>query len=511
MPTQKYLGKSYYQKLVKFIILFVCLIVYGAFASKNDEEIETSLQNYAKYLASDELEGRGTGLEGNRKAAEFIKNFFTNFGLKPVNDSYYQEFFTVTETKLIDKNEIIISFNQSDNQNTLSISSQNKITWTVGENYIPLNFSNNGTIQTNLVFAGYGISSTENNYDDYENIDVSGKTVIVLRGNPDGDNPHSKFESHSSLRYKSTNAREHKAGAIVFVDTGEDQELINLSANRVGSESGIIAIHADRISIEKLFEDDNSLAKRIDGINNSKKPNSFEINNTKMELTVNLEQIKKSTSNIIGFVPGTNTSFSDEYIIVGAHFDHLGFGGENSRYSGNEPIIHHGADDNASGTSAMLTLAEKISENPVERPVIFMGFTGEEYGLLGSAYYCKNPLVPLEETIFMLNLDMIGRMDENKLNVHGSGTSTKWEPMLDSLGTVYNFDISTSSSGWGPSDHSSFYAQNIPVLFLFTGLHDDYHRPSDTWDKLNYERLAQIVSFSESLVQTVAANPEKPD
>jgi hypothetical protein len=489
------------------------LIVCGVFAKNNYEAIESSLKNYAKYLSSEELEGRGTGLEGNRKAAEFIKNQFEAFGLKPIKDSYYQDFLTVTETRIAGRNEVTISFSSPESESTSSSLSQSKISWTIGEDYIPLSFSNNGTTQTKLVFAGYGISSQENNYDDYDNIDVAGKAVIVLRGNPDGDNPHSKFESLSSLRYKATNAREHKAEAIIFTNTevSEEEELINLTANRMGSESGIISLHADRKSVDKLFGDDNSLSNIIADINSSKKPNSFKLNNVEMELALSLEHVKKTTSNVIGFIPGTDASLSDEYIIVGAHYDHLGYGGENSRYSGNGPIIHHGADDNASGTSAMLTLSEEFSKNPAERPIIFMGFTGEEYGLLGSSYYCKNPLVPLEETIFMLNLDMIGRMDENKLNVHGSGTSARWDSLLDSLGTVYNFDISTSSSGWGPSDHSSFYAQNIPVLFLFTGLHDDYHRPTDTWEKLNYQRLAQIVAFSESLVRTVAISPEKPD
>ena len=206
-----------------------------------------------------------------------------------------------------------------------------------------------------------------------------------------------------------------------------------------------------------------------------------------------------------------NADLSNEYIVVGAHFDHLGWGPENSRYEGTEPAIHHGADDNASGTSAMMELARIVAESPLDRPVIFMGFTGEEFGLLGSAYYCRNPLVPLEKTIFMLNLDMVGRMEENKLNVHGTGTSSRWDSLIDTLTKTYSMEISTSSDGWGPSDQTSFYAEKMPVLFLFTGLHDDYHRPSDTWDKLNYAGLEKIVEFSESVLRSVAENPAEPD
>lgn len=491
----------------------VLLISLSVFAAENDEELARNLMAHVKYLASEELEGRGSGLKGNKKAAEYIMKFFRDNNVRRLGKSYFQEFETVTEVKLTDDNIAALFYVGRFETQSFKTSGFKEQSWKVGEDYTPLGFSKNDNLTGDLVFTGYGISSEELQYDDYREVDVGGKIVIVLRGTLEEDNPHSEFGQFDNLRYKATNAREHGAKAIIYVNPAEDtsEELMRLRPNRSGSDAGIIAIHAKRKVVDQLFTASKQLSQIIKEINDLKKPQSFELNDFSLNLSVGLEHIDKPSANVIGYIPGTNQVVSNEYLIVGAHFDHLGWGGENSRYSGDEPAIHHGADDNASGTAAMLELAKIISKSPLGRPVIFMGFTGEEYGLLGSAYYTRNPLIALNETIFMLNLDMIGRQEDNKLNVHGSGTSSLWDRMLDSLANIYNFDISTASDGWGPSDHSSFYGQNIPVLFLFTGLHSDYHMPSDTWEKLDYLGLAQIVRFSESILRTVASKSEKPD
>jgi hypothetical protein len=494
-------------------LFFVFLISLSIFAGESDEELAKSLITHVKYLASDTLEGRGTGLKGNEKAAEYIMKFFRENDVDRLGKTYYQKFETITEVKTTGDNFASLFYTVSFETQSFMTSDINEQSWKVGEDYTPLGFSTSANVTSALVFVGYGISSEELDFDEYHGVDVNDKIVIVLKGTPEDDNPHSEFVQFDNLRYKATNAREHGAKAIIYVNPEQDssEELMKLSPNRSGSDAGIIAIHAKRMVIDILFGESKPLSQIVSEINDSKKPHSFEMNDYSLNLSVKLEHIEKPTANVIGYIRGTNPALSNEYLIVGAHFDHLGWGGENSRYPRDEPAIHHGADDNASGTAAMLELAKNFSKNPVGRPVIFMGFTGEEYGLLGSAYYTRNPLVPLDETIFMLNLDMIGRQEENKINVHGSGTSSRWEPMLDSLGTIYNFEISTSSDGWGPSDHSSFYGQNMPVLFLFTGLHRDYHMPSDTWEKLDYQGMAQIVRFSESIIQTVANDVEKPD
>lgn len=484
----------------------VLLLVFASatiFMGLAPDEMQSRLKTHVKYLASDELEGRKMGSEGNRLAAKYVADYFTSLGLQPLDDSYFQEFRVVTDAHLGNNNSLTVN---KDSQT---------IKWTVGEQYTPLGFSDNASVSGDLAFGGYGITldTEELKYDDYSNLDASGKIMIVLRGSPETDNPHSQFAASEGLRYKATNAREHGAVAIAFIDAEKDsvENLMKLEPDRSTNKSGIVAIHAKRSEIQQLLPKEKDIDTLMAKIKKTKEPLGFDVDDVKLNITVDIVNIEKPTANVIGYVSGSNSEMSDEYIVVGAHFDHLGWGPENSRYEGTEPAIHHGADDNASGTAAMMELARIVSEKPLERPTIFMGFTGEEFGLLGSAYYTEHPLVPLEKTIFMLNLDMVGRMEENKLNVHGTGTSTRWDSLVDSLQTVHSLGISSSSDGWGPSDQTSFYAKDIPVLFLFTGLHDDYHRPSDTWDKLNYPGLEKVVEFSESILRSVAANPEKPD
>jgi len=494
-------------------VLLSTLIILGL----NPDDIQSRLTAHVKYLASDELEGRKMGTKGNRKAAEYIANYFADINVQPFGESYFQKFPVITEVHLGENNSVAIEISSPMKGSGSSSKNQTleKMSWTIGDQFTPLGFSSNASVSGNLVFAGYGITmdTDDQKYDDYASVDATGKIALILRGSPEDDNPHSKFIPFETLRYKATNAREHRASAIVFINAEEDfaEELISLQPDRSSSKSGIVAIHAKRNEIQKLLPVDKNLTALVNTIKETKEPASFDLNMVKMNITVDLENIEKPTANVIGYVPGTDASLSDQYIVVGAHFDHLGWGPENSRYEGTEPTIHHGADDNASGTSAMMELARLTSENPLDRPTIFMGFTGEEFGLLGSAYYCKHPLVPNDKIIFMLNLDMVGRMEENKVNVHGTGTSSRWDSLVDSLSKMYSLEISTSSDGWGPSDQTSFYAEKIPVLFLFTGLHDDYHRPSDTSDKLDYAGLEKIVEFSESILHSVAENPEKPD
>lgn len=491
------------RNLFRCFIALISLTAAAVIAQSHSDEIETNLITHVKYLSSDELEGRMIGGEGNWLAAKYIADHFASHGLKPLGESFFQEFPVITKVDLGENNRITI---QKNSQTTY---------WTVGEQYIPLGFSENASVSGDLVFAGYGITldAEDNKYDDYGSIDASGKIVLVLRGSPEEDNPHSAFAAAEGLRHKATNAREHGASAIIFIDAEEDsaQKLLTLKPDRSTNKAGIVALHALHSAVQQLLPDGRNLNEIAAQIQETTEPLSFAINDVAVNVSVDLNNIEKPTANVIGYVPGRNPDLADEYIVVGAHFDHLGWGGENSRYEGNEPAIHHGADDNASGTAAMMELARIVAENPLDRSAIFMGFTGEEFGLLGSAYYTQNPLAPLEQTVFMLNLDMVGRMEENKLNIHGTGTSTRWDTLVDSLQLVHNVETSSSSDGWGPSDQTSFYAKDIPVLFLFTGLHDDYHKPSDTWEKLNYKGLTKVVKFSESIIRSVGGKEEKPD
>lgn len=224
-----------------------------------------------------------------------------------------------------------------------------------------------------------------------------------------------------------------------------------------------------------------------------------------------LRPVKVGIKNVVGVLPGEGPH-ADETIVIGAHYDHVGYGGEGSLAPGSQEV-HNGADDNASGTAALLELARRFGERktPLPRRLMFIAFTGEERGLLGSAEYVREPLYPLEETVAMLNMDMVGRMQDQKLTVFGTGTSPVWNPWLDEFSKTDGLELSRKPEGMGPSDHSSFYTAKIPVLHLFSGTHSDYHRPTDDWEKLNYEGMTSIIALVDRLVVATANSPERPE
>lgn len=485
------------------VVMMVLMAASPLWARKDRAALIHALQSHIRYLASDSLEGRGAGSEGNWKAARYIADFFRHNGVRPVEESYFQEFEVITGVELGEKNQAVVQRGEE------------RWEWKVQEDFIPLSFSVDTALTAGVVFAGYGITNEDSTYDDYAGLNVEGKIVIVFRASPDYENPHGRFAEYASLFYKVHNAREHGAAGIIYVSpTDLQDELISLNRNlgAPGHTFGLVAVHARRATLEKLLPPEMSLDSLESAIKKELKPHSFELSGVQMTLETSLKFIHKPTANVIGLVRGSDPALAEEYIVVGAHFDHLGWGDRGgSRYTGSEPAIHHGADDNASGTTAMMTLAARIARNPLPRSVLFIGFSGEEMGLLGSAYYCEHPLIPLENTVMMLNMDMVGRMQENKLMVTGTGTSSHWEPLVDSLGEAFHLKISKTADGYGPTDHSSFYARNIPVLNLFTGLHDDYHRPSDTWDKINYEGMATIIDFAGAILQEVGRMPKRPD
>jgi hypothetical protein len=363
-----------------------------------------------------------------------------------------------------------------------------------------------------VVFAGYGLSSAT--YDDYASIDVKGKIVIVLRGVPKWAAKDPAYSQQSSVRAKATRARDKGALAVIFVNERGDSAdvLARFGLDRLGKNSGILALQARRSSCAKIFPPKGtSLFVAETEIEKTKKPMSFVLENTRATVTTSLVFTESVTSNIIGMIPGSDPSVAGEYVVIGAHYDHLGMGDENSLAASPTPAIHYGADDNASGTAGMLELALRFSEKPARRSILVMGFSGEEKGLLGSKHWVTTPTVPLQKIAAMVNLDMIGRLTKQKLNIQGVGTSPVWPALIDSAKAGTPFTISTTADGFGPSDHSSFTAKSIPVLFFFTGLHSDYHRPTDTYDKINADGQATIVSMVENIVRRVADAPTRPE
>jgi hypothetical protein len=439
------------------------------------------------------------------------------------------------------------------------------MTLRVGEDWMPLGFSSNGRAEdSRAVFVGYGITSAELKYDDYAGADVKDKIALALYGTPDGDNPHGKFAHAGDIRFKAAAARAAGAKALVLIAKEEnfkDDGLSHLTFDNVGGAAGlpVIAISKqvaakwlntkDAAGISKLegffskfflnwIEVAQSIGddKRIVGYGNidarsDEKTMHYEIPDLSLTLAVDIARKNAPAWNVVGIIEGSDPKLKNEAIVIGAHYDHLGRGGEGSLAS-RDAEVHHGADDNASGVAGMLELARIFSKER-ERPrrtIIFIAFSGEEEGLLGSSFYVNHPLRPLAQNVAMINLDMIGRLKEDKLIVGGVGTARQWREIIERANLHAGFSpppvatggtgegeamprplaLTLNEDGYGPSDHASFYAKQVPVLFFWTGTHEDYHKPSDTADKINYAGEARIISFAAAVLSSIDESAERP-
>lgn len=472
-------------------------------------KISKKLYSDLKYLASDALEGRRSGSAGADKAAKYIAKQFKTIGLKPGNNSRnsYLQNFNVTVGIKLGKNNFFMFKNAKKSINAV-----------LAKDFIPLSFSDNGKVSGNLVFAGYGISAPEYNYDDYKGIDVNGKTVIILRHEPQEKNEKSIFNGnkptpYSELRYKAFNAKKHGAKAVILLNgpvnyTEKEDELIPLRTFGGTGNIGLPMIHLKNSFLQSNFKNNSFDLKSIQSsIDNHLKPDSFALKNT-INLSIDLKRDVKHTSNVIGYLEGTDKKLKNEVIVIGAHYDHLGYGGEESLSTSKEPEIHNGADDNASGTSALIELARNLAGIKLNRTLVFMAFSGEELGLLGSSYFTSHP--SFKNIISMLNMDMVGRLEEDNLYIGGIKTAANFNNLVDNLNFRYQFKMSYFNDGYGPSDHMAFYLKNIPVLFFFTGVHNDYHRPSDDYYKINFIGMNKIINFIQDITINLDNLPEKP-
>ena len=496
--------------MLKKSLLSLIILIFNflpLFAQSDPDITTAEIKKHLYYLASDELKGRYTGSEECLTAAHYIENEFKSYGLKPAfDDSYMQEFPFIAGVELTDNNSL--KFSIGDEQ----------IDPELNDDYITVSFSGIANVESELVFAGYGISAPDIGYDDYDGIDVTNKVVIVLRDHPEMNIPHSKFDSYTPLRKKAVVARDKGAAAIIFINRYDPNrtmdELLELNYDQAGgmNDFGVVDMKTDFAG--KLFESQSlNLQQYQKEIDDSLKPASFVFRNTKVKLSTEVHEIEKISWNVCGYLEGNDPVLKNQYLIIGAHFDHLGMGDQNSLYSGKEPQIHNGADDNASGTTGVLELAQKIAneKDKLKRTIVFVTFSGEEEGLLGSAYFADHLPFPTEKADAMINMDMIGRMNaERSLIVYGTGTSSGWKDILNEDNTD-SLKLSFNDEGFGPSDHSSFYTKKIPVLFFFTGTHEDYHKPSDDADKINYEGEKEVLDYVYNVFNTIDNNEEKPD
>ena len=559
-------------KLLRRVSLYLLLLLVLSAAVLAQQPAQPTapsderLRAHISYLASDKLEGRRTGSGGANLAAEYIAREFSRYGLRRSvgvdlpgmsileADSprrYMQQFPYIAGVDL-----------GKDNMISTKVSTKEGMVVNLqpGEDWMPLGFSQNGSIENpQAVFVGYGITSSELKYDDYSNGMAKDKLAIALSGTPDGDNPHGQFARYEDVRWKAIAARNAGAKALLVIarePNFKDDRLSQLRYDNSAGDAGIIVLAISQPAAIRLFGV-GDMAFLVNLAGNHGKATS-EKNETATDkpvrtlgffnsfrrISVDIKRNEAAATNVIAILGGSDPQLKKEVIVLGAHYDHLGKGGEGS-LAPRSGEIHHGADDNASGVAGLLELARVFSSQQPRprRTIIFMAFSGEEEGLLGSNYYVNHPIVPLANVLAMINMDMIGRMKDNKLIIGGVGTAQDWRAMIENANVLQGvtvsatastanggyplvvsangrpvvtsdparqFQLSLSEDGFGPSDHSSFYAKQIPVLFFWTGTHDDYHKPSDTADKINYSDEVRVVDLVARIVRDIDKSDKRP-
>ncbi len=500
----------------------VWAIASGALAEERlARSPELRLKSDVTFLADDAREGRAPGTEGIESAAEYIANVFKDASLAqlPGTEGYFQPFTILGDPKLI--GTPTLSF-QGPGDRTTSASK---------DDFNPLAIGTGGTlVNVPVVFVGYGITAKDDSkkldYDDYAGSDVKGKAVILIRHEPRQDQADSPFDGKKDsrfayLQHKATNAFQHGAVAVLLVNDqvslhGGDDDRLRFRMGGATPFSQIPFLTVSRALMDRVLLETGqpTLADLETQIDDDLKPRTRALNGVTLNAQVEIERAPIKTRNVIGVLEGSGP-LASQTVIVGAHYDHVGRGGPASgSLSPNSKDIHNGADDNASGTAMMLEMARRLARrgDPLPRRVVFVAFSGEERGLLGSHHYVDHPLVPLADTVMMINFDMVGRLnDKDELTVYGTGTSLGIDALVDALGKSEGFAVKKIADGMGPSDQQSFYEKNIPVLFAFTGTHSDYHRPSDDTDRINFQGMSRIADLSELLLLDLARRPRKPE
>lgn len=491
-----------------------------------------------EYLASDELDGRGTGTAGQDKAADYIADVFARLKLEhPAGWDGYAQPFKVTTGISIDPATVLAAGGGKNWAEPL-----NKPALEVGKDYVPLPLSRDGEVTAGVAFAGYGITDKGRGYDDYAGLDVKGKIVLVLRYEP--VRPGVVQEDHvvawipmrltvptmvsaftgkkddwstnATFNRKLALAQERGAAALLVVNPPnfrKDDVLFDFATQGRHERAGLPAVQVTQPVANALLQAGGlgTVAELQKAIDDAKAPRSQPLAGVTAKLNVALKTEQKDVCNVAAVLPGKGPR-AGEFVVVGAHYDHLGRGRGEGAFPMFAGQVHHGADDNASGTAAILKMAEHFATaGPQERSILFVAFTGEEWGLLGSKHFVNNPPAPLEKMTAMLNLDMVGRIRESKLQVGGGGTAAGFEKLLAGAADGLPLKLSTGSKGGlGPSDHMSFGLKKVPVLFFFSGLHADYHRPTDTADKVNYDGVRDVVALGQRVVAALTTMEKEP-
>ena len=485
------------------VLLAILLLAAPAHAAPPTPSAEWLVEQ-VKTLAAPGTEGRASGTTGAARAAAHIASEMQRAGLVPGgDDGTWQQAFTVpTEIKLGDGN-------------ALRVVAPTPRTLALGSDFVPLTMSADGAWEGEVVFAGFGITAPDVGWDDYAGLDVRGRLVLVLEGEPRRADPAGPFRRPDAYHYgershKVINAREHGAAGVLLVAHPERAGDPLPPLTGLGQPWSIFALAVSRAGAETVLAPAGvTLAAAAAAIESGPAPRSFAVPSTRVALRVALVRERGRTANVVGVLPGRDARLRDETVVIGAHYDHLGRGGEGSLAPDALGAVHPGADDNASGVAAVLGLARAFAAvGGAPRTLVFVAFAGEEMGLLGSTHYVRRPARPLDRTVLMVNLDMVGRLRDRTLYVGGVDGGAGLRELVSAL--AGGLVLALRGDPFGPSDHTAFYSAGRPVLFLFTGAHADYHRPSDTWEKINGVGLAEVTAFAARVVDAVASRATPP-
>ena len=434
-----------------FWLLFVSFqLCQAQKLKKADKIILANMQTHIAYLASDKLEGRRTGTTGEKLAYEYISAEFSKTGLLPMGDSgTYLQAFEVNDGRFISPSSHVII-----NGNDLALE----------KDFFPLSFCPNASLEATAAVALH--ESGNPWFFDLKDIMETNK-----------DNPH--FDLKDAIKSQVADAAKKGASALFLFNTSEVKDELKFDGKNKEPLLNIPIIYFCKPAADKFLKDETATLD--------------------IKLKIHIAEKKRTGHNVIAY----KNNNAANTIIMGAHYDHLGYGEDNnSLYSGTDIQIHNGADDNASGTAAIIELSKTLSASKFKNNnYLFISFSGEELGLYGSKFFTEHPSIDLTKANYMVNLDMIGRLNDSThgLSIGGYGTSPVWASLINADNKF--FTIKIDSSGTGPSDHTSFYRKDIPVLFFFTGLHNDYHKPTDDADKINFNGALQVVKFINKLVE----------
>lgn len=483
--------------VISILTLFVAIVTL---AQQPVKIAPADLEKHVVFLASDSLKGRKPGTLEAGVASRYILENFMMAGLQPIADNGFQYFDVVTGVELGGNNSFALNENPFD----------------LNKDFVPLAFSSSGAVDAPVVFAGFGFDLDQDSiqWNDYSGIDPQGKWVMIFRADPEPDNSESAFIPFSDIRSKILTAKDKGAAGVLLVtprSMEKEDKLMPLVVENNEVTAGIPAISITRTTADRLLLSSGYSADSLDAmIIRQKSPKSFELEGI-LSARTEVNQEKQQTVNVVGLLKGSNPDLNDQYIVIGAHYDHLGMGGPNSgSRMPDSNAVHNGADDNASGTSMVIELARVFAMQVAPaRSMIFVAFSAEEMGLLGSKFFVDNPPVPAKSIKAMFNFDMVGRFDKekNSISVSGTGTSAESDSILLACEKGLPFAVVHSPDGYGPSDHAAFYAANIPVFYFNTGVHTDYHTPLDDTEKLDFDTEALVGDFACRVIELVAGAP----